>query len=112
MKLLTEEYLVNSFKEYYLSVYKYIFVNIQQQMQVRNLTAEEIKVYNRYLTVKNTNFNTAEEINKFIGNNTWTTSCCSICHSRVSTVIMYDTEEFNQYLCKDCLTKALAIIED
>jgi len=54
-----------------------------------------------------------DDVNKVIGNNSWTNITCSGCKESVDSVVElgevgYDTEYV--YTCKDCLTKALELI--
>lgn len=53
-----------------------------------------------------------DDVNKVIGNNSWTNVICSECKESVDSVVElgevgYDTEYV--YACKDCLTKALGL---
>ena len=55
---------------------------------------------------------TADDINKIIGNNSWTVLLCDQCSKDVNHVvgIMYDYGIFTT-ICKDCLKEALSMLE-
>ena len=71
-----------------------------------------VPVYNR---LKNNPPKTCEEANEIIGNDSWTEIRCSQCHNLKNVVVRVgeepDFDSATSYICKDCLEKALKMIE-
>ena len=66
-------------------------------------------IYEKLLSLSNPS---AEDVNKAIGNSSWTELQCDNCKRSVDKVICMDVThgEYVTYICEDCLNKALNII--
>lgn len=58
-----------------------------------------------------------EDIDKIIGNDSWTSFKCEECDKQVDTLVYYEGKHFDGYegpniaLCKSCLTNGLEILK-
>jgi len=65
------------------------------------------EIYNELLLCK-----TIEEVEKVIGNNSWTALRCDSCGALVEELVKFCGHSDEPYsVCKDCLTKALGMLE-
>lgn len=55
---------------------------------------------------------TSEEVNKVIGNNSWTYLECDECGKEVNEVVVFETyHEYQTEVCKKCLSKSVKLIK-
>ena len=48
-----------------------------------------------------------EDVDKIIGNSSWTRLICNHCNSDVDAVFIFGTNEESLYVCKDCVNIAV-----
>jgi len=53
---------------------------------------------------------TEQDIEKVIGNNSWTRLSCDICNNDVDRVVTTDFSEYSHYMCLNCASKAVGIL--
>ena len=72
------------------------------------------EIYNKLKDVQSKVGLTAESVNNIIGNQSWTNCRCGECGANVDSVIHLgeepDYDSYTFYVCKDCLIKALGLI--
>jgi len=52
-----------------------------------------------------------KKVDEIIGNDSWTRLTCESCDMDVKEVIILDGFEYPTYICKECLNKALTLLE-
>lgn len=85
---------------------KNVYIEWAEQYDLRSKdTPESFKKIGKKLKELDLNKASAEEVNKIIGNNTWTTVSCDECSRNVDHAIYFDKADM--IICVECLSEAI-----
>ena len=95
--LLTKQYLVNTVDDRWKKQY---YINSSWDYY----GDDKVETYEKLVNlgkIKNT-----EDVDKIIGNSSWTRLICNHCNKDVSAVFIFGTSEDYLYICEDCVNIA------
>ena len=92
--LLTKQHLVNTVDDRWKKQY-FKFSSLDYYMDYK------IEKYKKLVSLGENK--DLEDVNKIIGNSSWTRLICNNCNKDVDAVFIFGTDEYSYYVCEDCV---------
>lgn len=109
MELLTRQMCANNAAKNWKSQYYDSQSGIWKNCSFKSnrMVSSEI-IYNKLVSLGETP--NPNEVDKIIGNDSWTRITCIICYNCVDSAVFYYDGEYTSNFCKSCLKKALFLV--